>query len=77
MLPANRTTKGPRNGYFEVTCSWNGKHPDLVPYSGSMGNVSCHLALTLSQRFEFVFVSRCRKECALVRRAADTFVPST
>ena len=56
MLPANRNTKGPRNGSSKVTRSWNGRHPDRVPYSGSMGNVSCHTALTFWQRFEIPFL---------------------
>jgi hypothetical protein len=46
--PANRITKGLPRGLFKATRSQNGKHPEQVPYSGYMGNVSCY-AYTLSE----------------------------
>jgi hypothetical protein len=48
-LPANRTTKGPRHGSFKATRSQNGSHRDRVRFYGSTENVSCRMALTLSQ----------------------------
>ena len=49
-LLASRTTKGRRRGSSKATFSRNGKHPDRVPFCGSMGNVSCLLVLMLSQK---------------------------
>jgi len=38
-LPASRITKGLQCGLSKATRSWNGRHPDRVPFCGSMGNV--------------------------------------
>src|SRR5260221_6354722 len=48
-LPADRSTVGQGHGSSEATRSQNGRHLDRVLFSGSLGNVSYHLALTLSQ----------------------------
>ena len=39
-LPVDRTTRGLQRGFFKVTRSRNGKHPDQVPFYGCTGNVS-------------------------------------
>src|SRR5579863_5135099 len=49
ILPVNRTTRGLQRGFFKATRIRNGKHPDRVHFYGYMGNVSSHIAITLSQ----------------------------
>ena len=45
ILLVNPTTKGQQRGSWRVRRFRNGKHWDLGPCYGCMGNVSCHLAL--------------------------------
>jgi len=67
ILLVNRVMKGRQRGSLNATHSGNGTHPDRVRSYGFMGNVSCYLALLLSQRLIILsFRSGLGKECALV-----------
>ena len=71
-LLVNPTTWGPQLGSWKVKRFPNGKRRARVPCCGCMGNVSCRLALTFSQRLMF-FLPRSgrRKECSLVRETSE------
>ena len=61
-LPSNCDKTRQARGSLMAIHSRNGKHQDQVPSYGYMGNVSCHPALTLSQRLMVLpFVAGCGK----------------